>query len=154
MPKQPEASDNSGILGQALEQEIGLYRPWYEMAVTQRGRTTIGASGMEPEEMGAFLSRFISGTIPDNPRDDLELAYVVNLVIDDLKAYYMEAMSAQPGQQSIDSQTLNDWFWTETTAARTILKFCEVASQSKDPMLKMMGKALTIPSNQKQRVSS
>jgi hypothetical protein len=147
LPAVPQPENEAEAFCSALKQEIAQYAPWYEIALKNRGRTTVGVSGLAPEKLGEFFNSFIMGKTPENPKEDLGLAYVVNLAVDDLKAYYTESMTAQPGQSSVASRVLDDWFWNETTAARIIFKISEIASQSEDGLLKMIGKALLIPSS-------
>ena len=65
--------------------------------------------------MGAFLD----GT-PENPRRDISLAYSLNFAVDDLKAYYYEAVAAQPCNLSPTSSDLDGWFWEQTAAAKVL----------------------------------
>ena len=52
---------------------------------------------------------------------------------EDLKAYYCEALAAQPGHSSVDSTTLADWFWRDTTAGRVLFAVHEIGKQSAIP---------------------
>jgi len=49
--------------------EIKAMRPWYDMALKKRNRTTVGASGIELDSVGDFIYGFIEGskTIPPLP---------------------------------------------------------------------------------------
>ncbi len=153
LPAVPQPENEAEAFCSALTQEIAQYAPWYEIAVKNRGRTTVGVSGLTPEKLGEFFNRFIMGETPENPKEDLGLAYVINLAVDDLKAYYTESMTAQPAQESVASRVLDDWFWNETTAGRVIFKISEIISRSEDGMLRMIGKALLIPSSRMKRVA-
>ncbi|MFH2132697.1 MAG: hypothetical protein ABIK68_20125 [bacterium] len=128
-----------------FKEEITGMRQWYDMAVAKRGRTTIGASKMSPEEIGEFLSTLISGQIPESPRTDITITYLVNLALNDLRAYYSEAITAQPGQESLSSNTINSWYWTETAASKAVYTLRDVCKSSEDRSLKKAGKLLLIP---------
>ncbi len=77
-------------------------RPWYDMAVKKRGRTTFGVSGLDLDTIGDFICTFLGGGVPENPRQDISLTYTLNLATDDIKAYYCEGITAQPGQFPLD----------------------------------------------------
>lgn len=40
------------------------------------------------------------------------------LAIEDLKAFYLEAATSEPGARSVDA--VNDWFWSQTAAAELL----------------------------------
>ncbi|MCP4668434.1 MAG: hypothetical protein GY849_18985, partial [Deltaproteobacteria bacterium] len=84
----------------ALKREMDAMRPWYDMAVKKRGRTTVGVSGLDLKSMADFICSFLEGDPPESPRKDIPLPYALNLATDDLKAYYFEGITSQPGQES------------------------------------------------------
>ncbi len=129
----------------AFKREMVSMRPWYDMAVKRRGRTTVGVSGVELDSVGDFLCSFLEGTVLNNPRDDMILPYTLNLVTDDLKAFYSEGITAQPGQESPCSEVLSDWFWNETYAGRVLLAIKETSKKSEDAMLQIVGRSLIVP---------
>ena len=100
----------------ALQREMLSLRPWYDMAVEKQGRTTVGTSGIAVDELGSFVCSFLSSVEPENPSTGVPLGYTLKLAAEDLKAYYLESMTAQPGQESAPSKVLTDWFWEETVA--------------------------------------
>jgi len=129
----------------AFKQEIAGLRNWYDMAVEKRGRTTVGVSGLSMDQIANLIGEFLAGRTPQNPRDDVSLGYAVNLAIDDLKAYYTEAVTAQPGQQSPSSKVLNEWFWKETAASKVIYALKDICLNSEDNVLKLLGIVLLVP---------
>ena len=58
----------------------------------------------------------------------------VKRACDDVKAYYYEAMAAQPG--SPPARAIEDWFWNESAAARALLAVWEICQRSDDESLK------------------
>jgi len=132
-------------LVEAFKNEITGLRPWYDIAVENRGRTTVAASGMSPEEIGGFISTLIAGKTSDNPQKNMAIAYSVNHAIDDLRAYYSEAITAQPGQESPSSKVINQWFWTETVASQAIYALRDMCQASDDGMLKLVATVMLIP---------
>jgi len=129
----------------ALRGEIAGLRNWYDMAVQQRGRTTFGVSGLEIDQIAELIGTFLEGRTPRNPREDIALAYTVNLAVDDLKAYYYEAATAQSGQGSPSSKVLNEWFWTETAGSKALFALRDICNKSQDGLLNLVGKMLLVP---------
>jgi len=125
--------------------EMTQLRSWYDLAVKERGRTTVGVSGINLDALGDFVGSFTAGDVPENPRPDIPLAFALKLAADDLKAYYTEAVTAQPGEGSPGSNVLSDWFWGETAAAKVLLAIKDSCVKSDDPTLKLVGKMLLVP---------
>jgi hypothetical protein len=141
----PEGLSDTDRLQAALQHEIAQLRTWYDLAVKQRGRTTVGVSRLMPEEMGTFISAFLDGQAPPNPRTDIPVAALFRFAVEDLKSYYCEAMTAQPGQRAADSTRLADWFWRETTAGRVLFAVHEVCQHSEVPGLHVVVNGSLIP---------
>ncbi len=123
----------------AFRGEMTAMRPWYDMGVAKRQRTTVGVSGIDLEALGDFIYAFVAGEEPDNPRDDIPLAYTLKFAVEDLKSYYIEGVTAQPGQAGASSQVLTDWFWEETVAGKVLLAVKKVCEASTDEAMKQMG---------------
>ena len=141
----PEDLSDADLLRAALQREIGQLRTWYDLAVTRRGRTTVGASRLTPEEIGTFVGAFLDNQTPQNPRGDIPLATLFRFAVEDLKAYYSEALTAQPGHSIADSTTLADWFWRETTAGRVLFAVQEVCKRSEVPGMQVVATGFLIP---------
>jgi hypothetical protein len=141
----PEELNDADLLRAALQLEIAQLRTWYELAMARHGRTTVGVSRLTPEEMGTFIGTFLDGQAPPNPRTDIPLAALFRYAVEDLKAYYCEALAAQPGYNTVDSTTLADWFWRETTAGRVLFAVYEVCQQSAIPGMQVVATGLLIP---------
>ena len=136
---------DTDFLRAALQREISKLRTWYDLAITRRGRTTVGVSRLTPEEMGTFIGAFLDGQALPNPRADVPLAALFRYAVEDLKAYYCEALAAQPGYSTVDSTTLADWFWRDTTAGRVLFAVHEVCKQSAIPGMQVVVAGLLIP---------
>ena len=130
----------------SFKKEIVSMRPWYDIAVRKHGRTTVGVSGINLDKIGDFIYSFLKGIEPENPRDDISLAYTLKFATDDLKAYYFEGITAQPGQESAPSRILSDWFWEETVAGKVLLAVEEVCEKSDDGLIRFVVSKLIIPS--------
>lgn len=135
-----------GKLCLSFKTEITALRSWYEIAVAKHGRTTVGASRIEPDEIGNLICSFLRDTQPDNPRKDVSLADMLKLSVDDLKAYYFEAITSQPGQEDVSIPVFSDWFWRDTRAGQVLMTLKEVCLKSENSLLQRVGRALIVPS--------
>jgi hypothetical protein len=150
LPRKEASQHGVPALRAAFKREVVELRSWYDLSVKNRDRTTVGVSGLNMEEIVDFLGAFIEGA-PPNPRKDLDLAYTLNFAVDDLKAYYYEAASSQPGELSPSSGNLDNWFWGETTAAKILFTIKDLCLKSDDKMLQFVGILLLIPVAQSHR---
>jgi hypothetical protein len=85
-----DVSDNSDEFLTAFRREITAMRPWYDTAVNQRQRTTVGVSGINLEDLGDFIYAFVKGELPPNPRNDIPLASTLKFAVEDLKGLVLE----------------------------------------------------------------
>jgi hypothetical protein len=135
----------------ALKKEIQSLRPWYDLSVQKRGRTTVGISGVALDALVDFIGAFLEGEVPENPRDDISIPYTLNLATDDLKAYYFEAATMQPGQESASSRVLSDWFYQETIAGKVLFALRDSCIESEDRLMKFICNLLIIPTAQRNK---
>lgn len=142
----PDEDDDT--TGRALEREIGQLDPWFRLGLERRGRTTVGASGLEIETIARFIASFIDDTPMDNPRADLETGETLKLACEDLRAYYFEAAAVQPGQSGLPSTALVDWFWNETAAGQALWALRPICLASDDKMMRAMGRYILVPRSQ------
>ncbi len=140
-----EKPDDPDLLKTSFIREIQAMHPWYEIALKKRGRTTAGGSGIEISTLGEFLYSFVKGDIPDNPRDDVDISVTLKLAAEDLKAYYIEGVTAQPGQEGLSSKALKEWFWKHTTAGNVLLELVKTCSKSDNEMIRMTGSHFIAP---------
>lgn len=132
-------------LSLTFKQEFASMHPWYDRAIGQKGRTTVGTSKIPLDDLSGFLCSILEGAIPENPRSDIALPYTLLLAANDLKSYYCEAIAAQPGQESVSSQALLEWFWGETIAGKALLEIRKVSQKSEDPLIQLVGSLLIVP---------
>ena len=137
--------NDSKQLAQVLLKEIRELRSWYDLAVQRNARTTVGASGLTIEDAAAFVAAFLDDEIPSSIREDIPPLPLFKLAIEDLKAYYLEAIAAQPGQQSISAKTIADWFWQETTAAKILFTIQDRWKNSENPQLQEFSRVRIVP---------
>ena len=140
----PETESTDPLKARFLR-EIQAMHPWYEMALKMRNRTSLVSSGLAIDALGDYIYRFAKGEQPDNPHSDVDPTVSLKLAVEDLKGYYVEAVTAQPGQKNLSSQALKEWFWNETTAGEVLLMLIKTCSRSKDEKLKMTGTRFLAP---------
>lgn len=131
---------------QCFEGEIQNMTTWYEQACQERQRTTALVSGLRPLDIAAFFADFITGGKTSLANENT-LSDLLRRASEDLKAFYLEAVSAQPGQ-AIDVQSLADWFWGETCAAIVINEIRKICLQDEAKDMQLTGRLLLVPRNQ------
>jgi hypothetical protein len=127
----PAPAQPAGV-AQALHAEIGQLAPWYDLARKRRGRTTVGVFGPNVEAAARHIVAFIDGAAPSVP--GMRPGVAVKRACDDVKAYYYEAMAAQPG--SLAPRAIEELFWNGTAAARALLAVWKICLASDDESLK------------------
>ena len=68
---------------------------------------------------------------------------MLKLACDDLKAFYFEAITAQPGVAG--RQELEDWFWNETSLAKVFMALKPICLASDDHSMRGMGLHTLVP---------
>jgi hypothetical protein len=133
----------TGELFQAMQQEIAQLASWYDLAKKRRGRTTVGVFGATVDEAARHVSAYLEGKPLAPPMADWSAGMAVKRACDDIKAYYYEAVAAQPG--NLAPAAIENWFWRETAAARALLAMRDICLSSDDASLKPLGKQSLIP---------
>lgn len=141
----PLPSDDSAQ-AQSLLAEIGRMAPWYEMAVGQRKRTTVGISALDIPDAARFVADFIDDPSTPSPRDDLEIGVMLKFACEDLKAFYSEAMSAQPSMSS--SLAVEHWLWNETALGKALWQLRERNTDNADTYTRYFAQRTLIPDRQ------
>jgi len=141
-----DQTEKGDPLEAAFLREIKALRPWYDMAVAKEKRTMVGVSRVSLDDIGKFLYTFTKGTYPENPRPDVDLSTSLKAAIEDLRAYYFESATSQPGQENVSNQALLDWFWEHTTAGKVLLEIQQSCSlNSSDPGMQMLSERFIVP---------
>ena len=70
---------------------------------------------------------------------------LLKLAVEDLKAFYFEAVAAQPGQATATGTTLADWFWRETAAGKVFFAPQDLWKNSDDHSLQQFNRLLLVP---------
>lgn len=100
-----------------LTHEVATLAPWYAMGLERRAnRTLFGLSGSPVEDLAGKLGDYLDQD--QLPTDNLKW---FKRAIDDLKVFYLEALTAQPGHH--DSAMVNRTIWHETAFGRALRVF-------------------------------
>lgn len=150
LPQEQSDLDSSDGLRQAFLREVNQMAVWHREAEKKRGRTTFGAAGLEPLQAANLLTAVLDGKTPVSPRDGLSVPALIKLASEDIKALYMEAVTARPGGLT-DGAGLVDWFFGQCVAGRVFLRLGEMMSQSPDQETRLVGGRLMIPVSQSGR---
>jgi hypothetical protein len=138
----PRLTD-SGTPAERLRDEVAQLGAWHDVAVKRRGRTTLGTTGLTPAVLAEFIGAWTSDAPPATFRNGLTPPAALKLAADELKAFYYEAKSAQPGRHS--SADIQRWFWTETAAGQAFLRIRQRAAESGDPALEPIATLSLVP---------
>ena len=132
-----------GDLASAFEHEIAQLAPWYHEAVRKRGRTIASISGLSPQAAGQFITGVIANTNTPPYRADLDMATALRFACEDIKAYYLQAVNAQPGAAAADGA--RDWLGHDTTAGKVLLALRDACLASSEPTLQRFGGKSLVP---------
>ena len=126
----------------ALNSEFRSLLPWYDLSRDRRNRTTVGASGLNAEAATAFVADFLNG-FPDNPRNELPIEETFRQCVEDLKSFYAEAATAQPG--ATPAGDIQSWLWNETVLGHILLVLHQRFTQGSHPGLKSLAEHALVP---------
>lgn len=146
LPRPPDPSAPTSEIGKALMQEISSLAPWYDLAVRTRGRTTVGPSGLSIDAAAKYLATFLDDQTAAPPRDDMPAGRVLKLAYEDLKAYYGEAITAQPGYST--SKRVEDWLFNETVLGKALWRLRAICRDSDDEYFQYLGRNSIVPDRQ------
>jgi hypothetical protein len=137
------AHGTEGSLIEAMRREIAQLAPWYDLAVRRRGRTTVGISGMKVEDAASHAASYVDGAPRPAAAPGVPAGVALKRACDDVKAFYYEAVAAQPG--NLSPRAIEDWFWRETAAAKVFLAIQQACLKSSDESLQPLGKLSLVP---------
>ncbi len=124
--------------------EVRLLMPWFERGRTQRGHTGTGASGLDIEAVCAMLGQLAEQqSVAERP--GLSSADLVKLAVEDLKLFYLEAVTAQPNAPNADE--VRRWFWEETAAGALIRELKEALAGHEDKALSLYARFTFVPAH-------
>ena len=134
--------------GGDVAHEMSLLKPAYQRFTSERGRTTVGNSGLTIAELVPYLRSYLDGTPAPATRDDISGPQQMRFACDDLKAYYLEAAMADgPG----GSFQMSDWFWGDTAAGDLLLQLRGRLLGDEHRYLQNFGRLMMVPGYQVHR---
>jgi hypothetical protein len=133
----------SPVAVDSLAAEIDRLATWYDRAVGNQGRTTVGVSGLDMPAAGALVTQALGGALPEAQR--------LKEAIDDLRSYYLEAASAFPDPGTPAARKM--WFWEETKFADAILALQPKLAASDDPQHRILANLTLIPATERHRLA-
>jgi hypothetical protein len=142
--------DDGAALDRALRQEVLTIAPFQKRFVASNGRTTIGLSGLTIDECTARLAASLAGAPLAAHDPAVSPVQALRWAVDDLKAYYLEAMSADGAVPS--SRQMQAWFWDRTLAAQVIIALRRQLLASEDKRSQAIGRMNLVPGAQVQRL--
>jgi len=134
---------SQGTLAEQLVAEVAQLAVWHDLAARHRGRTTLGVTGLEIDALAGYLASWLTEPPPAPFRTGLSNGAALKLACDELKAYYYEAKSVQPGRHG--SAAIQGWFWHDTAAGQAFVALREKAACSADPSLKPLAVQSLVP---------
>ena len=127
---------------EALAREISLLAPCRVSNNAKTGRTVFGVSGLDIHEIASFIDSFIADQSITFLAGNESLAQKLKFAADDLKVWYYEAASLQPGTISDE---ISEWFWCKTAAGETLLQLAFLMELSNEKQLTIVGAKGIVP---------
>jgi hypothetical protein len=134
---QPPASGAATI-----EDEIAALAPAYERSRAERGRTTVGLSGLAPQDAAAYVASWLAGPPPPSPVPDMSPILSLRFAVDDLKAYALEAVA---GDFRASSRQLGDWLWHDSATGAAIRRLRAKLTAGDDERIKQIAGLFLVP---------
>ena len=128
---------------QRLLGEIAQLQPWHDIAMRRSGRGGSVLTGMAVAELARFAASYLGASPLPSYDPRLSAAEALKRVCDDLKAFYVAAAGAQPG--NVGPLALERWFWRETAAGKLFLMLRQACVASADPGLQTLGEKMLVP---------
>ena len=142
----PPALESNGAAPDAgVISEMKSLWPWYDMALEKHGRNNLGASGLALEDARSVVLSFSTGEPEEASVPGVSRGEGLRLAVDDIKAFYVDAATAQPGNAS--GSDVQDWFWRETAFARLLHDMRRKLMASSDEELALIGEWFLVPSS-------
>ena len=102
------------------------------------------------DDCARLLSAGLAGSLPASPDPSANPVQALRWAVDDLKAYYLEAMSADGAMPS--SRQMQSWFWDHTLVARAIIALRRQLLASDEKRSQAIGRMNLVPGAQVQRL--
>ena len=147
LPPPASAKDDLVV---AVRAETALLAPWYDLAIEARGRTTADSTGLDIDALIDGLASYLESD-PESPLDGTPAGVALNLIAEDLKAFYMEAATARTPNDSFHQ--IRDWFWHQTSASRLYHAVRASRMESADELTRTVAERLIVPVHEWERTA-
>jgi len=137
-------------LARAVTQELRAVAPSYDRFVAASRRTTVGLSGLGLADAALYIAASLADPPPPSPDAAVAAVQMLRWAVDDVKAYYLEAMAAGPGIPA--SRQMQAWFWDRSVAARLIIALRARLLASAEPRSQAVGRMNLVPGAQVARL--
>jgi hypothetical protein len=142
-PPQAGEGMGGGFLADAMTTEVAALAAPYARSRDERGRTTVGLSGLTPAAAADYAAAWLRGIPPDSPVADLSPILCLRFAVDDLKAYALEAAITSGTRPS--SRQLGDWLWNESATGAAIHALRRQLADGADDRAKLIATMFLVP---------
>ena len=119
-----------------LADELALLKPWYDLGRRRRdGRTLVGISERTPEDNVVAV-----GQLLDEHKLPIEDLKWFKLATEDLKVFYIEALTAQPGEH--DHHEVQQRLWRDSALGAALIEFYRMFRRMDDPRLNIIARII------------
>ena len=125
-----------------VSQEMTELRPWYDLGLERRGRTTVGLAPTPVRESADWLADYVDNPQHRKAPDEASEADSLRWSAGDIKSYYLEAVTAQPGAKP--AAQLERWFWRETAGGEMLRQLREICLIHDDPKVRDVGEFMLV----------
>ena len=130
-------------LADGLIAEVTALVASYARSRAERGRTTVGLSGLTPAAAAEYAAAWLRSAPPESPVADLSPILCLRFAVDDLKAYALEAAITSSTKPS--SRQLGDWLWNESSTGAAIHALRRQLVDSADDRAKLIATMFLVP---------
>lgn len=116
--------------------ELARLVPWHELSMRRRGRTASGVSGLAIEPCLDFVIDAIEAAGADDVRR-------LKAAVEDLKAYYVEAITARPG--ALPASVADAMLWNESALGQLLRRLAVRGAGSGDPAMRFFANDSLVP---------
>lgn len=128
---------------QQVAAEISQLQVWHDLALKKQGRTATGVAGVPMHDAARYLAARAAGEPAEPYRNDVPSAEALRLASEDLKAFYSEAVMAQPGRHTVES--IQDWFWGQTAGGALLLALQKRLEHADDKLERSFATGSLVP---------
>ena len=115
----------------SIAQEVEALNPWYQQSTVRNGRTTVGITGLPIRKVVSYLSTVDTASPLSTPHKSLAPVQMLRFSVDDLKAFYLEAVTE--ASEAASGWQLANWFWTQTHAGALVKQLHANSFDHPDP---------------------